>query len=354
MDDKDVQSGILRRFLAPALLAVACLPLVLALILANSFREIAFKHREKMLQNLVDTTWDMLDYQASLAAKGTVSEKEVKRRALENIRRIRYGKDRRSYFWVIDKNGVVLAHPYRPDLEGANGLDLVDADGKKIILDFIKVATQKGRGFVRYKWQWNDDPNRIERKIAAVRFFAPWGWVIGTGAYVNDIEEEALSISWKIIAFGGGVFLFLLGLSIRSFRQARRFERERRSDFEKLSKTEAKIRALVDSIPDMILRVKRDGRVVDYKEPLNFVPFFDPGEMLNNKIAEVWPEDIADKAMEALGKSFESGCAETITFRASMRTVDGGMMVEGVFVASENDEALAVFREVTRRREGKS
>ena len=354
MDNKDVQSGILRRFLAPALLAVACLPLVLALILASSFRHIAFKHRETTLRNLVDTAWDVIEYQASLVAKGVISEKEAKRRVLENIRRMRYGKNGRGYFWIVDKNGVLLAHPYRHDLEGVNGLNFVDPDGKKIILDFIKVATQKGTGFVSYKWQWNNDPNRIERKISAVRFFPSWGWIVGTGAYVNDIEEETMSLSWKIIAFGGGLFFFILGLSLRTLKQSRRFERKRRFDFENLSKTESEVRALLDSIPDMILRIKRDGRVVDYKEPLNFAPFFDPGEILYNKITDVWPEDVAGKTMAALGRSFESGKAETVTFKSSMLTDSGEMTVEAIFVASEDGEALAVFRDVSSRRENKS
>ncbi len=354
MDDKYVQYGILRRFFAPALIAVACLPLVLALILARSSRDTAFRNRETMLRSLVDTAWNVIDYQAALAGKGLVSEKEAKRRALENIRRMRYGRDGRSYFWVVDKNGVVLAHPYRPDLEGKESLGLTDAGGKEFLLDFVKVATQKGSGFVRYKWQWNDDPNRLERKIASVKFFPSWGWIVGTGAYVNDIEDDARSLSWKIIALGGGAFLFLLGLALRSLKQYRRLERERCVDYEKLSKAETKVRELLDSIPDMILRIERDGRVVDYKEPLNFEPFFDPGEVLHNKIADVWPEDIADKTMTTLGRAFESGKAETVTFQSSLGAGEERMTVEAIFVASENGEALAVFRDVSSRRRGQS
>jgi PAS domain S-box-containing protein len=352
---KETQRGIVARFLAPFLLVVALLPPLIAVLLVPSFHKIAVKHRETMLRDLVDTVWEVADYHKKLADKGEISEKEAQRRVLSIVRKLRYGSENRDYFWIIDTQGVTLAHPYRHDLEGCPGIDMADADGKKFLVEFIKTATSDGIGTVKYKWQWYGDPKRVEKKIAAVRYFASWGWVIGTGAYVDDIDSEMSALARRALIAGSIVFIVLVGLSVSILGQARAIERERRSAFLKLASTEEKLRMLLESIPDMIIRIRSDGVVLDFKDPLDFKPFFNPGEVLHNKIEDVWPEEAAEKTMETLKKAFESGKPESVVFKVpSGKRGVRGVAIEAQFVAGADDEALAVFRDVTKRASSKS
>ncbi|HIQ51640.1 MAG TPA: methyl-accepting chemotaxis protein, partial [Nautiliaceae bacterium] len=114
-------------------------------------------------------------------------ENKLKKEALNKISKIRYGKD--GYVFVIDKNGKMLMHPVKPSLIGKNLLNAKDPDGKYFIKEMVKVATTKGEGVVQYKWSkpGYDEP---QDKTSYVQFFKPWGWVIGTGFYVDDYLKK--------------------------------------------------------------------------------------------------------------------------------------------------------------------
>jgi len=346
---KKPDGGLVARFLTPFLVAVALLPPLIALLLVPSFHRIAVRHREMMLRGLVDTVHGVMKYQNSLAEKGVISQKEARRRVIAIVRGLRYGPRKRDYFWIVDTQGVVVEHPYRMDLEGKSNIDMTDAEGKKFILDFIQTATRDGDGIVRYKWQWYDDPNRLEKKIAAVKLFAPWGWIVGTGAYLDDIDAEASILTWRALAAGAIAFLVLAALSFNILRQAKTIKRERREAFAKLSATEEKLRMLIESIPDMILRMRRDGVVLDFKDPLNFKPFFEPGEVLHNKITDVWPAEAAAKTMETIEKAFDSGKPESIVFKTQKapNIPSEKVSIEVQVVVGNDGEVLAVFRDVT-------
>jgi len=116
-------------------------------------------------------------------------ENKLKKEALNKISKIRYGKD--GYFFILDKNGKMLIHPVKPSLVGKNLLNAKDPDGKYFIKELIKVATTKGKGVVQYKWPkpGYDEP---QDKISYVQLFKPWGWIIGTGFYVDDYLKNKL------------------------------------------------------------------------------------------------------------------------------------------------------------------
>jgi signal transduction histidine kinase len=84
----------------------------------------------------------------------------------------------------------MIIHPYRSDLNGMDLSNYTDLDGKKVFIEIVKVVSQSGSGFITYKWQENDNSALIIPKISYVKAFAPWGWVIGTGIYIEDIETE--------------------------------------------------------------------------------------------------------------------------------------------------------------------
>jgi len=118
-------------------------------------------------------------------------ENELKKEALSKISKIRYGKN--GYFFVLDKNGKMLMHPIKHSLEGKSLLNTKDPDGKYLFKEMIKIATAKGEGIVQYKWPkpGSDEP---VNKITYIQLFKPWGWIIGTGSYVDDYLKKKIEI----------------------------------------------------------------------------------------------------------------------------------------------------------------
>ncbi len=109
----------------------------------------------------------------------------AKREALGVLRRMDLGND--NYFFVYDLQGKNLMHPRLPELEGKNHWDMHDSSGSPIIQKLVKQA-MAGGGFVDYMWN-RPSTGREERKLGYVEVVPEFGWMIGTGLYVDHLKE---------------------------------------------------------------------------------------------------------------------------------------------------------------------
>jgi len=167
--------------------------------------------RENLLAERGDKTEQLVAVAYSIAADyharalaGEMTDEEAKQAALSVIGTLRYGQG--NYLWVNDMAPVMLVHP-RKDLIGRNLADMEDPSGFRLFDGFLRTVRAEGAGFVPYLWPkpGQDEP---VRKLSYVRGFEPWGWVIGTGVYLDDVE----AIFWHDAAFVGGIALVLLAL----------------------------------------------------------------------------------------------------------------------------------------------
>jgi methyl-accepting chemotaxis protein len=128
---------------------------------------------------------------------GKISDYEIKNRIKNIINATRYGKN--GYFWVNDTNSVIVTHPIKPSLNNKNLSNFKDKNGKNIFIEFSKAAKENGSGFVNYVWP---KPNfdKPQPKISFVKLFKPFNWVIGTGAYVNDVTQNMKKEAIKAIS----------------------------------------------------------------------------------------------------------------------------------------------------------
>ncbi|RLB79130.1 MAG: histidine kinase, partial [Deltaproteobacteria bacterium] len=150
-----------------------------------SFKTHIMDAKRQMIKNMVELVCAGLSYYQREVETGRMSLEEAQSKAMHRIATLHYGPEGKDYFWVNDLRGVMLMHPYRKDLVGKDVIDLRDKKGKYLIREFINVVKTHGEGYVDYMWQWKDDPNRIVPKLSFVKGFAPWGWIIGTGIYVE-------------------------------------------------------------------------------------------------------------------------------------------------------------------------
>ena len=134
---------------------------------------------------------------------------EIKEIIKDALRPIRFNKGR-GYYFAFDLNGIETLFAVRPDLEGKNMLDVRGGQGEFVVPDMLTIIKNKGEGFYNYTWP-KPDRDGYFPKVAFVKLFEPIGWVIGTGEYFDDVEQDIQKecIRWiSHIKFGKNGYVF--------------------------------------------------------------------------------------------------------------------------------------------------
>lgn len=158
------------------------------------------------IKSLVDAAGAVIINDMARVTKGEVTTEEAQKNALATIQAMRYnGKE---YFWVNDVNLKMLMHPTKPELNGQDLSGKADPQGKKLFVEMVNTVKAKGEGRVDYMWPkpGHDEP---QPKISYVKVYQPWGWVVGTGVYVDEIHAELMHRMKRVGYFMGGVFLLI-------------------------------------------------------------------------------------------------------------------------------------------------
>lgn len=206
------------RVVVPTMLTIILFVAVFFYIFIPTIRNNSMERKKEMIKALTTTAWSVMDKYHDDEQKGLLSHDQAQKLAIEQIRSMHYGQELKDYFWINDMTPKMISHPYRAELIGKSLIDYTDLDGNKVFREILKVVSASGSGFVSYKWQENDKSELITSKLSYVKGFAPWGWVVGTGIYVEDIEREIAKLiqNGMIAAIGICVFNFLILVSIVS------------------------------------------------------------------------------------------------------------------------------------------
>jgi two-component system NarL family sensor kinase len=120
----------------------------------------------------------------------------AKEQAKAILASMNFGDD--GYFYVYDLEGQNLVHPRQPDLVGQNLWNMRDADGTYVIRELIARA-REGGGFQRYLWT-KPSTGRVERKLGYAVELPRWGWMLGTGIYLDDVDAAAARLRGNLLA----------------------------------------------------------------------------------------------------------------------------------------------------------
>jgi HD-GYP domain-containing protein (c-di-GMP phosphodiesterase class II) len=126
--------------------------------------------------------------------KTTKSDPEIQKIIIDALRPIRF-ENGNGYYFIIGFDGVGLLLPDRPEKEGSNLLSQQDSHGQYIVKDTIRIARNSGEGFYKYHWTKPRSTGNEFKKLSYIKRFEPYNWFLGTGLYVDDIEEQ-LKIKW--------------------------------------------------------------------------------------------------------------------------------------------------------------
>ncbi len=210
--------SIVHKMIGLIVLTVVCL----VALQANSLlrlRSSLMAEKQTKTKHLVDTAYSLVAYQHGLFTSGKVSEAEAKAAAIAGVRALRY--DQAEYFWINDMHPTMVMHPFKPELDGKDLSGFKDPDGKRLFVAFVDTVKQSNAGFVNYLWP-RPGADKPVPKVSYVRGFAPWGWVIGSGIYVDDVQTTFVRSARGDAAVLCVVSLFLVAVLVYVTQRLRR------------------------------------------------------------------------------------------------------------------------------------
>ena len=199
--------GIFSKIMSLSILTWLVLVLATMFALVPFIRGLIMEEKKATVSYLVqEATSQLASYQKQVEA-GTLTKEEAQKQASERIAAMRY--DGANYLWINDLGPKMVMHPLKPELNGKDLSDNKDPNGKALFVEMAQVCKDKGKGFVDYAWSKPGNSQPVP-KISYVELYQPWGWVIGTGIYVDDVTAHVRQIQIGI----GAALLVILALSI--------------------------------------------------------------------------------------------------------------------------------------------
>lgn len=126
---------------------------------------------------------------ARIASEG-ISEEEAKARAIEITRGMRYRDDDSGYFWIDGTDYNLVMHAVLTDQEGTNRKDLQDQNGVMITQSVVEVCKGPEKSGYNEFYFTKSDGVTVAPKLAYSQLFEPWGWIVCTGNYIDDMQAE--------------------------------------------------------------------------------------------------------------------------------------------------------------------
>jgi len=204
--------GIAKRLTVLITSAIVGVALLTAMFLLSE-RTLIMDERKSNVQQVVEAAHGILVHYNNQASAGTLTQAEAQKKAIDALKGLRYAGN--EYFWVNDMRPFMVMHPIRPELDNKDLSSNKDPEGKFLFVEFVKVVKEKGAGSVEYMWPKPGSDTPV-KKVSYVKGFAPWGWVIGSGVYVDKVEatvrDRAIKFALGALALAG--LLLAIGVAI--------------------------------------------------------------------------------------------------------------------------------------------
>ncbi|NES10266.1 methyl-accepting chemotaxis protein [Pseudomonas laurentiana] len=200
------------------ILVVAVLMLfALGLLMLRQIHGDLYQAKAEKTRHVVETAAGILTYYQGLEASGSLSRDAAQQQALNAVRGLRYNQN--EYFWINDLEPKMIMHPTNPKLDGQVLSGIKDPDGFALFNAMVALAKDKGAGSIDYRWPKPGASDPVQ-KTSYIQLFKPWGWIIGSGIYIDDMKAEFnrqlrdASLLGLAIALVMGLLVILIARSI--------------------------------------------------------------------------------------------------------------------------------------------
>ncbi|WP_375722809.1 methyl-accepting chemotaxis protein [Arcobacter sp. KX21116] len=254
--------SVFKKLLSIGILTFLAIALLSAYFIINQ-KNVMLKEKKAKLTNLIEMSYSLVDSEYQQFKDGKIDEKTAKETAKKLLKSLRF--DETNYVFInndSEETPRIIMHPIDESLVNAtldaekfnnafsieHGDKVQKLDNMNMFKAFVKVANENGKGFVKYTWP-KASSTELVPKLSYLQKFDQWGWVIGTGIYIDDIDAD---FNDNIIKAAGIILIILIILF---------------STFSMVSKDiVSKVKLLNENIENFFAFLNRE------KDEMNFTP----------------------------------------------------------------------------------
>ena len=202
------------------------------------------RNRKNSLKDIVGVAYSLAaDYEARVAS-GELTREDAQNRAKLRISKLRFAGN--NYLWINDTKlpyPAMIMHPASPALDGKT-LDLPKFDcaakmqfgvggkivaipgkNKNLFQAMLEVCLESGEGYVAYDWPKPTKDGataELYPKESFVKLYKPWGWVLGSGLYIDDVLQQISDLRWMVIWVTLGILFVAMLMAVAIMRSITR------------------------------------------------------------------------------------------------------------------------------------
>lgn len=352
MHKKIINKEFILKIILPTLLVFSIFTTLIFAVIIPSVKSYMLDGKREMIRELTNSAWSVLDEFEKEVSDSILTLQQAQREAIIRIENMRYGHERKDYFWITDMQPKMVMHPYRKDLNNTDLSLYSDPTGKKLFVEFVKAVKLNGEDYVDYMWQWKDDSSKIVPKLSFVKEFKKWGWVVGTGIYIEDVNEEIASLT-NYLFYVSLIILFFIGLILFFIsKQSLLIETKRNMAEEGLQESKEKYKALVEASTDGLVMLLDGTYIFANLAMIKMLGYENNSAIEIHKIlCNMGPE-------QTTGSKYFSGLASgktpATTYSAQLKTKNGSC-IDVILYASkiglgEKDGYSIIVKDVSRHK----
>jgi len=341
------------RIVLPAIISLSLFITSIFLIILPLFHESLMEEKKEMIREISSVAVSILDYYGSLELEGVLSREAAMSTAIDEIQKLRYGPEHDNYFWITDMRPVMIMHPWRPDMNGQDLSDYTDSNnrsGKKLFLESVYLVQKEGGGFLEYLWQLDEENRRVVPKLSYVQGIPHWGWIIGTGIYIHDVEDEISRLTNHLVIIFIVISFLMLIIIIYMVMGSRTIERNRRHAEAGLIEAKERYRALVEASNEgYILMVNH--RNIFFNPTFQRMTGYTGQDLMSGAIwDQLFPLSRQSYSIKSHLDNLQKDVPDSDEFEALLQCESGSLLdvvvrVSRIFLSEENGQVIS-FRPI--------
>lgn len=142
MPEKKRINTISKRIALPAFFTIVLFVTAIFLIILPQLENSLMARKQEMIKEQTETAWSLLNDYRDRELSGELSTSEAQLRAILRIGKLRYGPEKKDYFWINDMTPRIIMHPYRPDLVQKDVSDFKDPLGKRLFYEVVRILSR--------------------------------------------------------------------------------------------------------------------------------------------------------------------------------------------------------------------
>ena len=200
---------ILRKIVTISIISISVINSTIYFYFLPLVEQRVLEAKKQGTKHVVEIAHAVLVEYERLGQSGRLSQPEAQRLAIQAVKSFRYEEG--EYLWLNDLTPTMVMHPTKPELDGQSLVDFKDPKGKLLFREFVRVCADKGAGYVDYMWPKPGESTPVP-KVSYVKLFKPWGFIVGSGVYMDDVQADLERI--RRVTFFGTVLFAALTLSV--------------------------------------------------------------------------------------------------------------------------------------------